>query len=299
MTSFDDEEAAAKAARARQQGLSIVRSHLQSHLSNNPDSSFVSWIATLHPENASISIDDRFFIPGNPWQIVYEETMLLDDDSDRLSSHQEEENDMLDDDHSSESWRLTAELLRRCSPIDVLVGSTLTLVTVVTVASLEVAALIIYCFEFVFSNLARMVNPPNLLTLWIYGIAELLYHLFAMVDSMLLLLSVGIGELLAAIQYGLSLLFGGCSFASTWHQAMRRIAHQIRARFRAPFSSPRRHAFGNAKALIKWGKERWQRSGQDDGPLEEDSGRYSAVWYAEDAEVEPISNRPGQSKSST
>lgn len=276
MTSFDDDEAAATAAQARQQGLNIVRSHLQSHLSNNPDSSYVSWIATLHPENAKISIDDRFFIPGNPWQMVYEETLLEESDT---CSHNE---DSLDD-RSSESWRLTVELWRRCSPIDVLIGCSLTLVTATTVASLEIAALVIYFFEYAFSHLTNSLEPPSLATLWIYGIAQFLYHLFASLDSILLLLSVAIGELLAAIQYGLSLLFGGFNFASIWHQAIRRVAHQIRVRFRAPFDSPKRNVFGNVKALIEWCKRGSPRNEDDD-----ESQAFSAMLYSDKGEYDEL-----------
>ena len=32
----------------------------------------MTWIACLHPENAEVTIDQRFFIPGNPWWTVYE-----------------------------------------------------------------------------------------------------------------------------------------------------------------------------------------------------------------------------------
>ena len=34
---------------------------------------FVTWIATLHPENADVTIDQRFFVSGNPWWAIYED----------------------------------------------------------------------------------------------------------------------------------------------------------------------------------------------------------------------------------
>jgi hypothetical protein len=62
----DDEEAILEAARHRQHAQTIVRDHLENHADNNPGASsdYVTWIATLHPENADITIDQRFFVPG-------------------------------------------------------------------------------------------------------------------------------------------------------------------------------------------------------------------------------------------
>ena len=62
----EDEEAALEAARHRYQASVLVRDHLESHAVNNPGASsdYVTWIATLHPENAEITVDQRFFIPG-------------------------------------------------------------------------------------------------------------------------------------------------------------------------------------------------------------------------------------------
>jgi hypothetical protein len=62
----EDEEAEYQAAMARRHGSEIVRDHLETHAANNPGASsdYVTWIATLHPENADITIDQRFFIPG-------------------------------------------------------------------------------------------------------------------------------------------------------------------------------------------------------------------------------------------
>ena len=62
----EDEEAALEAARHRYHASVLVRDHLESHAANNPGASsdYVTWIATLHPENAETTIDQRFFIPG-------------------------------------------------------------------------------------------------------------------------------------------------------------------------------------------------------------------------------------------
>ena len=62
----EDEALELEAARNRHRASMIVRDHLESHAANNPGASsdYVTWIATLHPENADIAIDQRFFIPG-------------------------------------------------------------------------------------------------------------------------------------------------------------------------------------------------------------------------------------------
>mmetsp|Transcript_859 Transcript_859/g.1571 ORF Transcript_859/g.1571 Transcript_859/m.1571 type:complete len:93 (-) Transcript_859:2009-2287(-) len=64
--SNDDEEAEIQAVMARRHASEMVRDHLETHAANNPGTSsdYVTWIATLHPENAEITIDQRFFIPG-------------------------------------------------------------------------------------------------------------------------------------------------------------------------------------------------------------------------------------------
>ena len=62
----DDEQAILEAARHREHASSLVREHLENHAANNPGASsdYVTWIATLHPENADITIDQRFFAQG-------------------------------------------------------------------------------------------------------------------------------------------------------------------------------------------------------------------------------------------
>ena len=61
-----DLEASAQAAMHREHAQNLVREHLEHHVSHNPGASsdYVTWIATLHPENAEITIDQRFFVPG-------------------------------------------------------------------------------------------------------------------------------------------------------------------------------------------------------------------------------------------
>jgi hypothetical protein len=61
-----NEEAQAQAAvtASREAGIATIRNHCEHHLISNPTSTYVTWIATLHPENAHVTIDSRFLIPG-------------------------------------------------------------------------------------------------------------------------------------------------------------------------------------------------------------------------------------------
>lgn len=49
----------------------VIRDHLQEHLSRNPGTSYIQWIAALHPEN--VELDSRLLNDGNPWLTVWHE----------------------------------------------------------------------------------------------------------------------------------------------------------------------------------------------------------------------------------
>ena len=68
----DEEEAVIQAAKHREQATNLVRDHLKNHVAHNPggSSDYVTWIATLHPENADITIDQRFFVPGTYYTVL-------------------------------------------------------------------------------------------------------------------------------------------------------------------------------------------------------------------------------------
>lgn len=59
-----EEEAQAAVTASREAGIATIRNHCEHHLISNPTSTYVTWIATLHPENAHVTIDSRFLIPG-------------------------------------------------------------------------------------------------------------------------------------------------------------------------------------------------------------------------------------------
>lgn len=70
------------AAVARKKCISLIRQHLSNHLKENPNTSYESWIASCHPENAKIALDPRFLITeNNPWLEVWE-TVFYDKTND-------------------------------------------------------------------------------------------------------------------------------------------------------------------------------------------------------------------------
>ena len=64
LDSNEEAEAQAAVTASREAGIATIRNHCEHHLISNPTSTYVTWIATLHPENAHVTIDSRFLIPG-------------------------------------------------------------------------------------------------------------------------------------------------------------------------------------------------------------------------------------------
>jgi len=70
----DSEQMASRAmAETNEASQSIIRAHLQRHLEQNPDASYKSWIAALHPEN--VTVDPRLSrdSPENAWMNIWRE----------------------------------------------------------------------------------------------------------------------------------------------------------------------------------------------------------------------------------
>lgn len=249
-----DQEAEAEAAEARRRGTEMIENHLSVHLSQNPDSSFVTWIATLHPENAEVSIDHRFFVSNNPWWTVYEgakndipiaTAVPVNDD---LAAASEENipgstyNPTKNIDNSSNE---KSESKSPCNPIDSFVGSILSLTAILAVLGLETGAFLVYYLAAGFWKAAKGMGHYNIVTWIFYHIFMLVHWSLSIVDSSLLLGSVVTVELVAGVCYILSLLFAGFDKAARWHQYIRRTCHTLRWAFRSQSSSPPRHFCGH------------------------------------------------------
>ena len=253
-----DEEAEAEAAEARREGTEMIANHLSMHLSQNPDSSYVTWIATLHPENADVTIDQRFLVPQNPWWTVYEGAKNDIPIANAVPLHEDQADPNEDiptptyvptktpststnEPSSSDEEPKTSS---PCNPIDSLVGCCLSLSATLTVVALETVAFLIYGVAAGVWNLAKSMEPPNIFTGLLYCIFMLVYWALAIVDSSLLLASVLTVEIVAGACYILSLLFGGCDKAASWHQYIRRTCHMMRWAFRSRYVTPSRHFYG-------------------------------------------------------
>ena len=122
---------------------------------------------------------------------------------------------------------------KTCSPLGILFGLLISLPTMVVVLCLEMVALLIYYFpSVVFFHTARAISPPNCCTGIFYAIFLLLYYIFSFVDSILLLVSILVSEVLAIVASILGFFTGGIMWSHYLHQHIRRLCHGIRIVFR-------------------------------------------------------------------
>ncbi|KAL3941787.1 MAG: hypothetical protein SGBAC_003903 [Bacillariaceae sp.] len=262
-------------AEARAAGESIIRGHLDNHLAHNmgASSDYISWIATLHPENAQIEIDQRFFVPGNPWWSIYEETVntpyatavpvpAADEEMERQSKTQhdatsEEDVKYISSTTTQASDDLTEEetppakqtehpqdnrphYCLRCSPVDTFVGVITTFHAILITLILEFTAIIFYFVAAFFYHIAQAIGPNNMFTGFFYCFFMVMYFTFATVDSALLLGSVLGAETCSFVGWIVGCLFGGIWVANKRHQFVRRVCHRIRWAFRHKHLEPPR-----------------------------------------------------------
>jgi len=233
-----DAETEAIVEQSREEARSIVRHHLENHSRNNPgrSSDYVSWIATLHPENADVVIDQRFFIPGNPWWTIYEQCK---NDFPSAVAVPVEDIETVPTERESNFSKPHAICL--CNPIETFVALLVILTTLLVVVVCEIVALSLYLVAFIFYWIAKLFDPPNPFTGIFYSFFMVLYHVFMLCDSVCLLSSVCVSESCALVCWPVSLLLGGIWAANQRHQYIRRNCHLIRWAFRAHFSEPPRH----------------------------------------------------------
>lgn len=74
----DDIAAEQQVWQAKRAGLQVIRQHLEAFLELHPRASFEAWIATLHPENATVTILDAHLTKGqNPVRQLFEEAQAV------------------------------------------------------------------------------------------------------------------------------------------------------------------------------------------------------------------------------
>mmetsp|Transcript_4967 Transcript_4967/g.7229 ORF Transcript_4967/g.7229 Transcript_4967/m.7229 type:complete len:305 (-) Transcript_4967:1157-2071(-) len=243
-----DEEAQAVAAATREEATTNIREHCERHLSLNPESSYVGWIATLHPENAHVTIDSRFVIPGNPWLTIWEEAK---DELHKLGGGRAYDDvlvtptappdpdaafatDVVDgqDDGSQQHHA------RKCegSCLDFIIGNTLVFLSVVASFAFELAASYCYISFWICRKIVKMCSPPNICTLFPFFIAYLIGAIFQLIDMLLLFVGVIFVESVAAANYIIVTILA-CSHrrGKKMHQLTRKLPHMTRWAFRQSY----------------------------------------------------------------
>mmetsp|Transcript_34945 Transcript_34945/g.70683 ORF Transcript_34945/g.70683 Transcript_34945/m.70683 type:complete len:310 (-) Transcript_34945:667-1596(-) len=230
-----DSDAAAReaAAAAREAGIADIRNHCEQHLSTNPSSSYVTWIATLHPENAQVTIDPRFLIEGNPWLVVYEEAKE-DLQKGRIragttvtpSAPEAEEDDDKDE----------TETATFSGCLDLIVGSTLVLTGILSSFTIEICAAYAYLSYWLCCKIVDMCSPPGLFSWLPLFLAWIIGKSFLLIDVVLLFFSIVVVECIAAANYLVCTILG-CSHqvGKNAHQMTRKMSHLVRWAFRRHF----------------------------------------------------------------
>ncbi|KAG7359020.1 hypothetical protein IV203_015609 [Nitzschia inconspicua] len=251
----DDDEAEYQAALARRHASELVRDHLETHAANNPGASsdYVTWVATLHPENASIVIDQRFFIPGNPWWTIYEETknnqsiptatavaISQEDEESQQQGHPSSPSQRKDE---SENGKTKPSFCMTCSPIALFAGFMVYSQALLGVLLCEFCAFFLcHLPAALFFHVASAFSPPNVCTGVLYSVCMVIYCCFALCDSIVLLVSVLVTEVLAMTAFFVCAFTGGIICGQFWHQQVRRMCHGVRIVFRRKASgNPPRH----------------------------------------------------------
>ena len=198
LESDSDAAARAAAAAAREAGIADIRNHCEQHLSTNPSSSYVTWIATLHPENAQVTIDPRFLIEGNPWLVVYEEAKEdLQKGTIRAgtavtpSAPEAEE----DDDKDEPKTATFSGFL------DLIVGSTLVLTGILSSFTVEICAAYAYLSYWLCCKIVDLCSPPGLFSWLPLFLAWIIGKSFLLIDMVLLFFSIVVVECIAATNY--------------------------------------------------------------------------------------------------
>lgn len=269
----EDAASALEAARHRENASAMVRDHLVNHAANNPGASsdYVTWIATLHPENADVTIDRRFFVPGNPWWTIYEDTkseeipsataIPVKNDATRKSTTmkaedeeesgftirtEDEESGMSGGEESRGSSNEEGEKSRngdddardphcclKCNPFAVFFGFVVAVPAVVFALACEMVSLFTcYLPGAACYRIAKLFSPPDCCTCIFYLVFIAVHGVLSFCDSMVLLVSVFGTESVGVVSLLVGFLTGGSLWAKHLHQQIRRVCHGIRVVFR-------------------------------------------------------------------
>mmetsp|Transcript_19440 Transcript_19440/g.46959 ORF Transcript_19440/g.46959 Transcript_19440/m.46959 type:complete len:419 (+) Transcript_19440:289-1545(+) len=138
---------------------------------------------------------------------------------------------------SSSSCYYRPQPWRHSNLIDLIIGGLSALCAFITTIKIEFAAFIIYALAVGSHNVAEKMacgtNQSRNSLLIFRSIFMLLAGVFMFVDSILLLVSVLVTEILAAVALFLCAMFGGRRSGTEWQQFIRRTCHLTRWGFRS------------------------------------------------------------------
>jgi len=232
-----DDEAYAISLSAQERGIADIRQHCVQHLSHNPSSSFVTWIATLHPENAQLTIDPRFLIPDNPWSTVYEEVKEnLQNGKGAIAAVPTPSAPHLDDimpedvpvegqgDKESDASSTT---YRGC--LDLFISRILIFVCILASIVIELMAGYAYFSYSLCGKIIDKCSPVGAFSWLPLSIAWILRAAFCFMDIVLHCASVLVVEWIAVVNYILCTIFA-CSpeVGKNVHQMTRKLPHHVR-----------------------------------------------------------------------
>lgn len=195
------------------------------------------------------------FLTGNPWWTIYEQSKNHQNSTVTAVRVTGKEKEGIRDDwqpqneddknNGSQLHNFDTSFWKICSPLGFIVGISICLPTLLIVLTLEIAALFaFYSPSAIFFHAARAIPPPpNCCTGIFYAIFLLLYSIFSFLDSLFLLVSVFVTELLAIIASILGFIYGGVMWSQYLHQHIRRSCHGVRIVFRRKKKNPSRQLF--------------------------------------------------------
>lgn len=236
------------ATAAREEGIANIRDHCEQHLAQNPGSSYVTWIATLHPENARVSIDPRFLIPeNNPWMVVFSEA--------RADLRKEGYNDegvvvTIPPNATQQDGGDEAGTRRKFGVgfLDFMIGNSLVFMGVAAAFAFELAASCCYLNYWMFTNIVNWCWRQNKALLPLCVPFFLAGKLLQLLDASLLVAGIILVEGISVANYILCTILA-CSHnqGKAMHQATRKMPHLVRWAFRRHLEGlggPPRFMFG-------------------------------------------------------
>ena len=225
----------------------VVAAHSSSkHANMKSDDSFVTLQDVFQPQKADSNLaratNEQQEIE-NKWGAVWAEASLVPsivviDDAVPVHEHGVA-TAVLEQDAVGPATAEDPTPYRRGGCLAIVIGLTFTLVSILSTAATELAAIVVYLLAAAFYQAAETCkcgDGKNSLTplLLFYAIFQLVVAMLMVVDAVLLALSIFVAELLGFLCWVSATIFG-CSLSTGlyWHQYIRKLNHFMRWAFRS------------------------------------------------------------------